>query len=413
MVTSDETNDEREVPAVAQAQEPEDGPAAELPDIPFNVASVEGRELDYVQDVVRSGHLSSGGAFARRTAELIAADSGSAEVLMTTSCTAALELSAMLMDLQEGDTVIVPSFTFTSTGLAFARQGAGLLFCDIEPDTLGLDPAHLATLLDEHVRAVVIVHYAGVACDVQGIRDVLADWPEVRLVEDNAHGLFGTWRDEPLGSLGRFATLSFHETKNFVCGEGGALLLNDPEDVDRARVLYDKGTNRHAFMLGQVDKYTWKDTGSSFGLSDMLAAYLYAQLEMREVIQAKRRAVVEHYATSLAPYADQLGFELMRVPPERTSAHHMFYVLLPDRDRRNDVLELMRKSGVQATFHYQPLDASDAGRGFAVRETECPVSRDISDRLLRLPFWNNLTGSDLDRVVSTFVEATTETLESR
>ena len=285
MVTRDETNNEREVPAVAQAQELEDGPAAELPDIPFNVASVEGRELDYVQEVVRGGHLSSGGAFAQRTAELLAADSGAAEVLMTTSCTAALELSAMLMDLQEGDTVIVPSFTFTSTGLAYARQGAGLLFCDIEPDTLGLDPAHLATLLDEHVRAVVIVHYAGVACDVQGIRDVLADWPEVQLVEDNAHGLFGTWRGEPLGSLGRFATLSFHETKNFVCGEGGALLLNDPQDVDRARVLYDKGTNRHAFMLGQVDKYTWKDTGSSFGLSDVLAAYLLGQLEQRDAVQ--------------------------------------------------------------------------------------------------------------------------------
>jgi dTDP-4-amino-4,6-dideoxygalactose transaminase len=166
-------------------------------------------------------------------------------------------------------------------------------------------------------------------------------------------------------------------------------------------------------MLGQVDKYTWKDTGSSFGLSDVLAAYLLAQLEMREVIQAKRQAVVEHYATTLAPYADELGFRLMSVPPERTSAHHMFYVLLPDRDRRNDVLELMRKSGVQATFHYQPLDASDAGRTFAARRTECPVSRDVADRLLRLPFWNNLTPSDLDRVTTAFVEATTETLESR
>jgi dTDP-4-amino-4,6-dideoxygalactose transaminase len=386
---------------------------SELPDVAFNVPALEGRELDYVQDAARGGHLASGGEFTRRAAELLRDETGAAEVLMTTSCTAALELSAMLLDLQEGDTVVVPSFTFTSTGLAFARQGAGLVFCDIEPVTLGLDPAHLETLLDEHVRAVVIVHYAGIACDVDGIRAVLAKWPEVRLIEDNAHGLFGTWRDQPLGSLGRFATLSFHETKNFVCGEGGALVLNDPDDVERARVLYDKGTNRHAFMLGQVDKYTWKDTGSSFGLSDMLAAYLYAQLEMRKVIQAKRRAVVEHYTTSLAPYADQLGFELMHVPPERTSAHHMFYVLLPDRDRRNDVLELMRKSGVQATFHYQPLDASDAGRSFAVRETECPVSRDISDRLLRLPFWNNLTDSDLDRVVSTFVEATTETLESR
>lgn len=385
----------------------------DLPDVAFNVPSVEGRELDYVQDAVRGGHLASGGEFTRRTADLLAAETGAAEVLMTTSCTAALELSAMLLDLRDGDTVIVPSFTFTSTGLAFARQGAGLVFCDIEPVTLGLDPAHLETLLDEHVRAVVIVHYAGVACDVDGIRAVLARWPDVRLVEDNAHGLFGTWRDHPLGSLGRYATLSFHETKNFVCGEGGALVLNDPEDVERARVLYDKGTNRHAFMLGQVDKYTWKDTGSSFGLSDVLAAYLYAQLEMREAIQAKRRAVVEHYTRTLTPYADELDFELMRVPPDRTSAHHMFYVLLPDRDRRNDVLELMRKSGVQATFHYQPLDASDAGRSFAVRETECPVSRDVADRLLRLPFWNNLTTSDLDRVTAAFVEATTETLESR
>jgi dTDP-4-amino-4,6-dideoxygalactose transaminase len=404
------TDDEMEARvALAPAQDD----MQELPDVPFNLPSVEGRELDYVQDAVRGGHLASGGEFTRRAAELLLADTGSAEALMTTSCTAALELSAMLLDLQEGDTVIVPSFTFTSTGLAYARQGAGLVFCDIEPVTLGLDPAHLETLLDEHVRAVVIVHYAGIACDVEGIRAVLEQWPDVRLVEDNAHGLFGTWRGEPLGSLGRYATLSFHETKNFVCGEGGALLLNDPEDVERARVLYDKGTNRHAFMLGQVDKYTWKDTGSSFGLSDVLAAYLFAQLEMRETIQGKRRALHEHYVSALAPHTGELDFELMRVPPDRTSAHHMFYVLLPDRDRRNDVLELMRKSGVQATFHYQPLDASDAGRSFAVRETQCPVSRDISDRLLRLPFWNNLGGPELDRVTTTFLDATTATLENR
>jgi len=413
VVTGDETTDEREVPDVAQAHEPEAAPAAELPDIAFNVASVVGHELDHVHEVVRGGHLSSGGEFARRAADILAADTGSAEVLMTTSCTSALELSAMLMDLREGDTVIVPSFTFTSTGLAFARQGAGLLFCDIEPDTLGLDPAHLATLLDEHVRAVVIVHYAGVACDVQGIRDVLAEWPEVRLVEDNAHGLFGTWRGEPLGSLGRFATLSFHETKNFVCGEGGALLLNDPEDVDRARVLYDKGTNRHAFMLGQVDKYTWKDTGSSFGLSELLAAYLLGQLEQREVVQATRRHIGEHYTAALAPYADELGFEVMRVPADRGPAHHLFYVLLSHHDRRNDVLELMRKAGVQATFHYQPLHSSDAGRAFAVRETECPVSQDVSERLLRLPFHNTLSDPDLDRVVAAFLEASSATLPQR
>jgi dTDP-4-amino-4,6-dideoxygalactose transaminase len=399
--------------AQAQETESEDVLARELPDIPFNLPVVEGRELEHVQAAVRNGHLSSGGEFARRTAEILAADTGSPEVLMTTSCTAALELSAMLMDLEEGDTVIVPSFTFTSTGLAYARQGAGLVFCDIEPRTLGLDPEHLATLLDEHVRAVVVVHYAGIACDIEGIRAVLAAWPDVRLVEDNAHGLFGRWRGEPLGSLGRFATLSFHETKNFVCGEGGALVLNDAEDVDRARVLYDKGTNRHAFMLGQVDKYTWKDTGSSFGLSDVLAAYLLGQLEQRESIQARRGRLHRLYEAALAPHGEELGFEVMRVPEDRQPAHHMYYVLLSHRDRRNDVLELMRKAGVQATFHYQPLHTSEAGRSFSVRPTECPVSQDISDRLLRMPFFNTLSDPDVDRVVAAFLDAAAATLPDR
>jgi dTDP-4-amino-4,6-dideoxygalactose transaminase len=393
----------------SQAQAEEGWPEPGLPDIPFNVAAVMGRELEYVQQAIESGHPASGGEFAQRTAEILAEDTGSAEVLMTTSCTAALELSAMLLDLTPGDTVIVPSFTFTSTALAYARQGAGLVFCDIEPRTLSIDPDHLATLLDEHVRAVVVVHYAGIAGDIDGIRAVLAQWPDVRLIEDNAHGLFGSLRDEPLGSIGRYAALSFHETKNFVCGEGGALLLNDPVDVDRARVLYDKGTNRRAFMLGQVDKYTWKDTGSSFGLSDVLAAYLLAQLEERDVIQARRRTIHERYAAGLLPYADELGFQLMQVPEDRGPAYHMFYVLLPDRDRRNDVLESMRKMGVQATFHYLPLHTSDAGRTFAVHDTECPVAQQVSDRLLRLPFYNDLGERDIERVVETFVGAVSAT----
>lgn len=382
----------------------------ELPDIPFNQTALEGRELDYVQQAIRSGHPSSGGEFAQRAAALLAEKTGAEEVLLTTSCTSALELSAMLLDVGPGDTVIVPSFTFTTTALAYARQGAGLIFCDIERQTLGLDPAHLATLLDETVRAVVVVHYAGISCDIEGIRAALAPWPDITLIEDNAHGLFGSWQGQPLGSLGRFAALSFHETKNYVCGEGGALLLNDSRDVDRARVLYDKGTNRRAFMLGQVEKYTWKDTGSSFGLSDVLAAYLLAQLEQQSVIQAKRRAVHEHYASNLAPLADELQFELVEHPSGRESAYHMFYVLLPRRDRRNDVLEAMRKTGVNATFHYLPLHTSDAGKVFAARATECPVSEDISGRLLRLPFYNNLGGDDLDRTVTAFLTAARATL---
>jgi dTDP-4-amino-4,6-dideoxygalactose transaminase len=394
---------------VSQTGELPDHPDTQLPEIPFNRAAIEGSELDYVQEAIRGGHTSSGGAFAKSAAKLLREHTGASEVLMTTSCTTALELSAMVLDVGPGDTVIVPSFTFTTTALAYARQGAGLVFCDIEPVTLGLDPDHLATLLDENVRAVVLVHYAGVACDMEGIRAVLASWPDVALIEDNAHGLFGSWNDEPLGSLGRMASLSFHETKNFVCGEGGALVLNDARDVDRARVLYDKGTNRQAFMLGQVDKYTWKDTGSSFGLSDVLAAYLLAQLERRDVIQQKRRAVHERYFRALSPHADDLGFELRTPPPGRESAYHMFFVLLPDQERRNDVLGAMRKVGVNPTFHYLPLHSSEAGRKFTARATECPVTVDISGRLLRMPFYNNLSEGDIDRSVDAFLASVRDT----
>ncbi|HSE70957.1 MAG TPA: dTDP-4-amino-4,6-dideoxygalactose transaminase [Nocardioidaceae bacterium] len=379
------------------------GAAAARDVVPFNVAAIEGREAEYIAESLRGGHTSSSGPFSKRAGAILQEETGAEEVLLTTSCTAALELTAMMLDLKPGDTVVVPSFTFTSSALAYARQGAQLLFCDIEPTTLGLDPAHLATLLDDSVRAVVPVHYAGVACDMAGIADVLADRPDVVVVEDNAHGLFGRYQGKPLGSLGRYAAQSFHETKNFVCGEGGALLVNDPRDVDRARVLYDKGTNRRAFFMGQVDKYSWKDTGSSFGMSDTLAAYLTAQLEQRETIQGKRKALWEKYFHALAPHADRLGFELARIPGDREQTYHMFYVLLPERATRDAVLTGLREQGVQATFHYVPLHTSDGGRSFAARPTECPVTDDISGRLLRLPFWNNLSEADSDRVVDTFL----------
>ncbi len=379
--------------------------AVEPETIPFNRASIEGAELDYMRATLESGHTSSSGVFAKRVGAALQEESGAEEVLLTTSCTSALELSAMLLDLQPGDTVVVPSFTFTTTALAFVRQGARIVFCDIEPRTLGLDPEHLATLLDESVRAVVPVHYAGVACDIDGIRSVLADRPDVAVIEDNAHGLFGRWRDQPLGSFGRFSTLSFHETKNFVCGEGGALLLNEARDVDRARVLYDKGTNRRAFHLGQVDKYSWKDTGSSFGLSDTLAAYLWAQLEQRTQIQTKRRALFETYAAALEPHAERLGLRLPVVPDGAEAAYHMFYVLVRDQAARDAVLQGMRAEGVQPTFHYVPLHSSEAGRRFAARSTQCPVTDDISGRLLRLPFYNNLPPDDAQRVIDTFLRA--------
>jgi dTDP-4-amino-4,6-dideoxygalactose transaminase len=369
--------------------------------IPFNRTAVEGRELDYLRESIEGGHTSASGPFSKRVGAILQEETG-AEVLLTTSCTTALELSAMLLDLGPEDTVVVPSFTFTTS----ARQGARILFCDIEPDTLGLDPKHLAELIDDTVKAVVIVHYAGIACDVDGIRSVLADRPDVAVVEDAAHGLFGRWRGEPLGSLGRFASLSFHETKNFVCGEGGALLLNDHHDLAPARVHYDKGTDRQAFFLGQVDKYSWRDTGSSFGLSDTLAAYLLAQLEQAESIQARRRRVFEGYLAGLTADAAELGLRLPIVPDDCEPAYHLFYVLMPDHATRTRVMDLMREDGIQTTFHYVPLHDSDGGRRFSARPVECPVTSDVSGRLVRLPFFNNLADDELERVVDSFLRAT-------
>jgi dTDP-4-amino-4,6-dideoxygalactose transaminase len=367
--------------------------------VPFNVPALEGRELELVAEAMRSGHTSSSGRFSQQAREILLAQSGSCEVLLTTSCTAALELSAMLLNLRPGDTVVVPSFTFVTTALAFVRQGAKVLFCDVEPETLALDPVHLAELMDDSVRAVVLVHYAGVAGDVPGVLEIMAGYPRATLVEDAAHGLFGTWEGRPLGTLGRFATYSFHETKNIVCGEGGALVLNDPDDVARARVLFDKGTNRRAFMEGQVDKYSWVDTGSSFGLADTLAAHLLGQLEQREVIQAKRRTVHERYVELLAGRVEQLGVRLPVVPAASGPAHHLFHLLLPDHATRNRVMQEMRERGVHATFHYVPLHDSPGGRRFATRATDCPVSANVAGRLLRLPFFNGLTDGQAEQVV--------------
>ncbi len=373
--------------------------------IPFNRPSLVGTELEYVRKAVEQGHTSADGPYSAIAAELLRAETGAAEVLLTTSCTMALEMSAMLLDVGPGDTVVVPSFGFVTTALAFARQGARIHFCDIEPTTLGLDPERVAEVLDPTVRAVVPIHYAGVAADLDGLQKVMAAWPRAELVEDNAHGLFGRLDDRPLGSFGRFATLSFHETKNFTCGEGGALVVNRQEDVERARVIYHKGTDRSAFLLGQVDKYSWQDTGSSCGLSDVLAAYLVAQLERKDWVLGRRRAVFDRYQALLAPHAEELGLQLPTVPAGREQGYHLFYVLLPDRQARDHVLTRLRAEGIHATFHYVPLHSSPGGRRVQARESTCPVTDDVAGRLLRLPFFTTLADDDVDRVVAAFLRA--------
>lgn len=379
--------------------------SATVTTVPFNRPSIQGREIELMRRAVENGHTSADGPFSARASELIRDEVGARDVLLTTSCTAALEMSALLLDVGPDDTVVVPSFGFVTTALAFARQGARILFCDIEDTTLGLDPAHLDELMDDSVRAVVPIHYAGVGCDIDGIRAVLDRWPRAELVEDNAHGLFGSYRGRPLGRFGRFSALSFHETKNFICGEGGALIVNDDADLERAHVVYHKGTNRRAFLLGDVDKYSWQDMGSSFGLSDVLAAYLFGQLEQRDKILSKRRNAFERYWRLLEPSAAQLGLGLPDVPADRVPAYHMFYVLLPDEATRNRALESMKQSGVHATFHYVPLHSAPGGRHFSARSVDCPVTDSISGRLLRLPFYTDLTAEDSERVVESFLRA--------
>ncbi len=379
-------------------------PPTPPPSIAFNLPTLVGNELDYVRQAVEGGHTSAAGPFSRRVADLLREAHGAADVLLTTSCTDALEMAAMLLGPRPGDTVIVPSFTFVSTALAFAREGFRIVFADIEPSNLGIDPRHVAELVDDHTRAVVAVHYGGIAGDVPGLARAFGGRP-IDLLEDNAHGLFATVGGRTLGTLGRLATLSFHETKNFTCGEGGALLINHEEDVARAHVLLHKGTNRRAFLLGQVDKYSWQDLGSSFGLCDLNAAYLLAQLEARRDILARRRAVFEGYARLLEPRAADLGLDLPRVPPGDVPGYHLYYVLLPDRPTRDRVMAAMRAKGVMATFHYVPLHSSPGGRRFAARETDCPVTDDVSGRLIRLPFHNALSTQDVERVVSTLLAA--------
>jgi dTDP-4-amino-4,6-dideoxygalactose transaminase len=373
--------------------------------IPFNRPSLQGREIELIRAAVEQGHTSAEGPFSAQVAGLLRDETEARDVLLTTSCTAALEMSGLLLGIGPGDTVVVPSYGFVTTALAFARQGARVLFCDIEERTLGLDPARLDEIMDDSVRAVVPIHYAGVACDVDGILAVLERWPRADLVEDNAHGLFARYQGRPLGTFGRFSTLSFHETKNFICGEGGALVVNRDEDVRRAHVVYHKGTNRRDFLLGEVDKYTWQDTGSSFGLADVLAAYLSAQLERRQQILDKRKAAFDRYLRLLEPEAVRRGFSLPTVPADREQAYHMFYVMLPDADTRGRVLAGMRDRGVHATFHFVPLHSSPGGRRFAARELPCPVSDLVSARLLRLPFYTDLTEAEADLVVGAFLAA--------
>jgi len=365
--------------------------------IPFNKACLAGNEMAYMAQAV-DGHISGDGPFSRKCHAWFEDTLGVSKALLTTSCTHALEMMAFLMDIQPGDEVIIPSFTFVSTVNAFVIRGARPVFIDIRPDTLNLDENKLEALITPRTKAIMVVHYAGVGCEMDKILEIAGRY-NIPVLEDNAHGLFGKYKGVDLGTLGVMATQSFHETKNITCGEGGALLINDPKYIERAEILREKGTNRSRFFRGQVAKYTWVDVGSSYLPSDILAAFLYAQLESYQKIQDTRKRVWETYQCELEVWAQGHGVRLPIIPNHTEQTFHMFYMLLPSLEARHAMIEDLKSKGILSVFHYLPLHTSDMGKRFGGKPSDCPVTEDISDRLLRLPFYNGLGESDQEFVI--------------
>ena len=366
--------------------------------IPFNKACFQGKELVYIARAIDNGHIMGDGPFTKQCQKYLEEALGVPKVLLTTSCTHALEMAALLLDIRPGDEVIVPSFTFVSTVNAFVLRGARPVFIDVRPDTLNLDENLLEALVTPRTKAILPVHYAGVGCEMDAIMAV-AEKHGLAVVEDNAHGLFGKYRGKPLGAFGRLATQSFHETKNFTCGEGGALVIGDPSLAERAEIIREKGTNRSRFFRGQVDKYTWVDLGSSYVPTDMIAAFLYAQLEARERIQSKRQRIWEFYFEKLNGWAKGVNATLPTVPGHCEQAYHMFYLLLPSLEQRQALIAHLKGRGIGAVFHYLPLHLSRMGQSFGGGEGGCPVTEDVSDRLVRLPFYYELDKDEQGRVV--------------
>lgn len=366
--------------------------------VPFNRPTRTPRDLEYMAASLASGKLSGDGPYTRRCQELLQAVLGVPRALLTTSCTDALEMAAILAGIGPGDEVIVPAYTFVSSINAFVLRGARPVFADIRADTLGLDERAVEQLITPRTKAIVVVHYAGVPCDMAAI-GAAASRAGAMVIEDNAHGLFGRWHGQRLGSFGAMSTLSFHDTKNLTCGEGGALLINDPALVERAEIVREKGTDRTKFLRGQIDKYGWVDLGSSFLPSDMLAAMLLAQLEDRERIQARREQLWRQYAAALGGWASANGVELPRIPEGCELSFHMFNLIVPSIGFRDGVFEHLAALGVQAVSHYIPLHLSPMGTTFGGRLGLCPVAERVNELIVRLPFFTDMTDAEQARVI--------------
>jgi dTDP-4-amino-4,6-dideoxygalactose transaminase len=367
-------------------------------EIPFNKPFIVGKELYYIAQAVTLGNIAGDGHFTKASARLLEERFGIHRVMLVPSCTAALEMAAMLCDLGPGDEVILPSFTFVSTANAFIRVGAKPVFVDIRPDTLNLDETLVEDAVTERTRAIFPVHYAGVGCEMDRLMAV-AERYHLKVVEDAAQGVNSSYNGRALGAIGHLGCYSFHETKNFICGEGGALCLNTPELVERAEIIRDKGTNRRQFFRGQVDKYTWVDVGSSYVPSEICSAFLYAQLEMMDTIGQRRRAIYQRYRQLLKPLEGKGLLQLPRIPEDCQSNFHLMYILLPDGETRDALMKHLRRAGVHAVIHYVPLHSSPMGQKYGYTADDLPVTENVAARLLRLPFYYEMTEAEQERVV--------------
>ena len=371
--------------------------------IPFNRSSLEGRELEYIFQTITIGQIAGDQTFSKKCHQLLEETLGVRKALVTTSCTHALEMAAMLLNFHPGDEVIVPSFTFVSTPNAFVSHEAKPIFCDVRPDTLNMDETKLEALITPRTKAIVPVHYAGVGCEMDAINAIAAKHG-IAVVEDNAHGLFAKYKKRWLGTLGGLATQSFHETKNITCGEGGALLINDERFMERAEIIREKGTNRARFFRGQVDKYSWCDIGSSYVMSDVLAAFLFAQLDVWPFIQVKRQTLWMRYDNELRDWCQTNGVRQPIIPAHCEQAYHMYYLLLPSLDARTRFITHLKSKGILAVFHYLPLHLSEYAKQWGGKQGDCPVTEDVSDRLVRLPFFNSMTPDVQGQVIEAILE---------
>lgn len=366
--------------------------------IPFNKATITKSDQQFLQQAIDNGHTAGNGTFTKLSEELISSKVGAKKTLLTTSCTHSLEMAALLLNLNPGDEVIVPSFTFVSTASAFALFGATPVFVDSDEATLNIDPDLVERAITSKTRAICVVHYGGIACDMQRILGI-ANAHNLVVIEDNAHGLFAKYNGEYLGTFGALATQSFHETKNLTCGEGGALLINDGSLIERAEILREKGTDRSKFLRGQVDKYTWVDIGSSWIMSDMLAAVLYGQLQRNDEIQSQRMAIWNRYQSELSVWAQKFGVRTPHVPDNCEHTGHVFHLRFDEGHIRDRFIAHLREREISAVFHYQPLHLSHVGRKYGGFDGQCPVSEKAGDCLVRLPLFNAMTDDEQSRVI--------------